>query len=194
MIAGPVQVNRAVHFDFDGAWATADIMMPTIDLKAWGPKLRHTAPKATIEQFYCGIRPHLLPFTLYGSGDFHHLTALWLRGMVQRTTVVCFDNHPDWDRRPPRWSCGGWVNRALAMRRVEHVAVWGCGNFELAWPARCFGNMAAVKSGRLALYPWTERQGPSVRKCFPCISRNDWRARRGSHQCRQRRRSRDCVR
>ena len=29
--------------------------------------------------------------------------------------LVSFDNHPDWDVRPPRWCCGGWVNRALEL-------------------------------------------------------------------------------
>ena len=51
-------------------------------------------------------------------------------------TLVSFDNHPDWDIKPPYWSCGGWAARTLYTSRVERVSVWGCGNFELRWPSR----------------------------------------------------------
>ena len=69
--------------------------------------------------FIARWRTELAPFVLYGSGDFHHLTALWLRRLTQAVVLVSFDNHPDWDVRPPRWCCGGWVNRALELPQRE---------------------------------------------------------------------------
>jgi arginase family enzyme len=114
-------------------------------------------------------------FVLYGSGDFHHLAAMLLRRVSAPVTVISFDNHPDWDIRPPHWACGGWVNRALELPNVRRVSVWGCGNFELAFPHRLFGNRRAVRDGRLEVHAWAERQPPAVQRRFPCIRRNGWR-------------------
>ena len=104
-----------------------------------------------------------------------YLTALWLRRVREPVTVVSFDNHPDWDMRPPRWACGGWVNRALELPNVQRVAVWGCGNFELAWPARLFANHAAIRTGRLTVHAWAERQSAATQRRFACVTRANWR-------------------
>ncbi len=166
--------SHALHLDLDEAWLRADLPpMPSLDLRAWGPRLRCTVPSKTIEAFYAGVRDHLSPFLLFGSGDFHHLSALWLRRIQEPFTLVCFDNHPDWDIRPPRWSCGGWINRALENSRLLKAAVWGCGNFEVRWPWRLLANRRALHTGRLQVFPWQERlprQPP-----FPAITRETWR-------------------
>jgi hypothetical protein len=94
-------------------------------------------------------------------------------------TVVSFDNHPDWDIRPPYWACGGWVNRALEMPQVKRVSVWGCGNFELAFPSRLFANRRALKAGTLEVHAWAERQKPTVQRRFNCMTRDNWRERFG---------------
>jgi hypothetical protein len=128
-----------------------------------------------VEEFYQEISPKLCDFVLYGSGDFHFLTALWLRRLRQSITLICFDNHPDWDVRPPYWGCGGWVNRALELPQVKRASIWGCGNFELAFPARLFANHRALRSGRLEVHGWTERQNRQTQKRFPCMNRKNWR-------------------
>jgi len=116
----------------------------------------------------------LPPFVLYGSGDFHHLAAALLRKVRSpAVNVVSFDNHPDWDVRPPHWACGGWINRALELPHVRRASVWGCGNFELDWPARWFGN----RDRRLDVHAWEERCSPAARARFDCIARGDWRSR-----------------
>jgi len=97
-----------------------------------------------------------MPFLLYGSGDFHYLTALRLRRIAQPVVLISFDNHPDWDVRPPKWGCGGWVNRALELPHIRHVAVWGCGNFECWWPHQIFGNRRAERTGVLEVHPWAD--------------------------------------
>jgi arginase family enzyme len=137
--------------------------------------VRFSAPAAEIEGFYQEIKSKLAPFIVYGSGDFHHLTALWLRGLADRTTVVSFDNHPDWDVRPPKWACGGWVNRALELRHIEKVSVWGCGNFECWWPGRIFGNNRAERSGRLEVHPWADDRSLKERGRSGAILQGDWR-------------------
>ena len=147
------------------------------ELRQWGPILRYSAPKSRVESFYRGIESCLSPFILYGSGDFHYLTALFVRRLSEPFTIVSFDNHPDWDRRPPRWSCGGWTCRALANSNVEQIHVWGCGNFELRFPHYLFANHAALRTGRLIPYAWAERQDPATQQRFNCITRQNWKDR-----------------
>ena len=89
--------------------------------------------------------------------------------------VVSFDNHPDWDVRPPKWCCGGWVNRALELPQVRQVSVWGCGNFECWWPGRIFGNRAAERAGRLEVHPWGDDRPEKDRQRPATILRDDWR-------------------
>ena len=146
-----------------------------MDARAWGPRIRFSAPAAEIERFDEEVKPRLAPFVVYGSGDFHHLTALWLRRLTSLTTVVSFDNHPDWDIRPPKWACGGWVNRALELTQIEKVSVWGCGNFECWWPGRIFGNNRAERSGRLEVHPWADDRTAKERTRRGAILQSNWR-------------------
>lgn len=151
--------------------------MPSRNLREWGPKLRYLAPSGVVEAFARRVVSELADFILYGSGDYHYLTVLWQRRLREPATVVSFDNHPDWDIRPPRWGCGGWVNRALELPQVQRVAVWGCGNFELAWPSRLFANTRALRSQRLEVHAWAERQSAATQRHFGCMTRGTWRAR-----------------
>jgi hypothetical protein len=174
---------NSIHLNFDDAWDSPSLPISTLDFRDWGPRLRYFAGAAALEKFDFQLPRPLPPFILYGSGDFHHLSGLWLQRAAATTssggqiTLVSFDNHPDWDMRPPRWSCGGWINRALELAAVRRVNVWGCGNFELAFPARLFANNAALRDERLIIHPWAERYGQEVRKRFDCMSRDNWRYR-----------------
>lgn len=97
--------------------------------------------------------------TFLGSGDFHHLAVALLRRLDRPVTLVHFDNHPDWVRLPPAWHCGSWVNRALELPHIYKVVTLGPCSDDLVWPQLKGGNWPALKSGRLALYPW--RHAPS---------------------------------
>lgn len=151
--------------------------LPEIDLREWGPQLRFSAPRAVIERFYGEVSSRVPPFVVYGSGDFHHLTALWLRRLDAPTVVISFDNHPDWDIRPPKWCCGSWVNRALELSNVRKVSVWGCGNFECWWPAQLFGNRLAERLGRLEVHPWADHRPLRDRQRRGAIVQSSWRER-----------------
>src|SRR5581483_5306053 len=164
-----------IHVDFDGAWPQEKMNLRAIDARAWGPKLRFSAPSALIERFYQEFGARLCPFILYGSGDFHHLSAVWLRRVTEPVTVVSFDNHPDWDIRPPKWCCGGWINRALDLPHVKRVSVWGCGSFECWWPGQIFGNRRAEQKGRLEVHPWSDDRSAAEQKRRGAIRRDNWR-------------------
>jgi arginase family enzyme len=176
-------IQSGLHLDLDGAWPRDLGNVPRIDLRRWGPRLRFTARRAEIEVFSREIAPAIsgFPYLLFGSGDFHHLSALWLRRFVDRPMVlVSFDSHPDWDVRPPRWACGGWINRALEMAPALTLAsVWGLSSFEYWWPGRLFANHGALRRERLEVHAWAdERRGRrQPRLLAAAIRPADWRDR-----------------
>jgi hypothetical protein len=150
--------------------------LPVIDARKWGPRLRFSAPPRLVAEFYREHEMNLAsPFLLYGSGDFHYLTALRLRRIAGPFVLVSFDNHPDWDVRPPKWGCGGWVNRALELSNVRRVSVWGCGNFECWWPHQIFGNRRAERKGVLEVHPWADDRPAKGRQRRGAILRDNWR-------------------
>jgi arginase family enzyme len=140
--------------------------------------LRFSAPPRLVQQF-CRERASDLaaPFLLYGSGDFHYLTAARLCFVAEPLVLVSFDNHPDWDVRPPRWACGGWVNRALELPNVRLTSVWGCGNFECWWPHQIFGNRRAERAGVLEVHPWADDRSVKDQQRRGAILRDNWRER-----------------
>jgi arginase family enzyme len=154
-----------VYLDLDGSFEPGILGLPTRDARDWGPRLRCFAPRAAMNDFIREVTTGLPPFVLYGSGDFHHVTAALLRNISKPVTLVAFDNHPDWDRRPPHWACGGWMKRALELPQVQKAVVWGLGNFELNFPARLFGDR------RVEVYGWRERYPQRGR-----IDHNNWRS------------------
>lgn len=170
-------MTRGLHLNLDDAWPGESPNLALLDAREWGPQLRFSAPGLLIEEFYRTCESRLMPFLLYGSGDFHHLSALWIRRITRPIVLISFDNHPDWDVRPPRWCCGGWVNRALELPQVKKVSVWGCGNFECWWPGRLFGNRRAERAGRLEIHPWADGRPPSDRARSGVILRAHWRER-----------------
>ena len=176
MFRGTMQQLK--HLNLDDAWRNEPFALPVVDARAWGPQLRFSAPPRLIAEFYREHETNLaVPFLLYGSGDFHYLTALRLRRVAGSVVLVSFDNHPDWDVRPPKWGCGGWVNRALELPHVRCVSVWGCGNFECWWPHQIFGNRRAERAGILEVHPWADDRPMKDRQRRGAILRENWRER-----------------
>ncbi|MDQ6656442.1 MAG: hypothetical protein M3Y80_11585 [Verrucomicrobiota bacterium] len=166
---------RCLHLNLDDAWPSGTAGLTTHDARHLGPQMRFSAPSSLIEGFFRDQAAALAPFILYGSGDFHHLSALWIRKITEPLVVVSFDNHPDWDIRPPKWCCGGWVNRALELPHVQKVSVWGCGNFECWWPGQAFGNRRAERAGRLDVHAWADDRPVNKQKRRGAIFRASWR-------------------
>jgi hypothetical protein len=164
-----------MHLNLDDAWFDLPAVLPMLDAREWGPQLRFSAPSRLIDKFFREYGSRLAPFVLYGSGDFHHLSVLWIRRVAEPVIVISFDNHPDWDIRPPKWGCGGWINRALELPNVRHVSVWGCGNFEYWWPRNLFGNRRAEREGRLDVHPWADDRSVQDRQGRGAILRENWR-------------------
>ena len=167
--------SSGLHLNLDDGWQNEPFALPFVDARDWGPQLRFSAPPRLIAEFYREHEARLPSFLLFGSGDFHHLTALWIQRVTQPVILVSFDNHPDWDVRPPKWGCGGWVNRALELPHVRRVSVWGCGNFECWWPHQLFGNRCAERAGLLEVHPWADGHPPKDQQRRGAILRDNWR-------------------
>ena len=168
--------SRTLHLNLDDAWRDEPFGLPVADARQWGPRLRFSAPPRLVAEFYQEHEANLAArFLLYGSGDFHYLTALRLCLIAEPIALVSFDNHPDWDVRPPKWGCGGWVNRALELPHVRRVSVWGCGNFECWWPHQIFGNRRAERGGILEVHPWADDRSAKDRQRKGAILRENWR-------------------
>lgn len=156
-----VSTNQ-VWFRTDDAWdfipGERKACLPVIDVREEARALRFITSAPRIERFALRHAAAFRPFTLYGSGDFHHLSAVWMRQFQEPFHLLSFDNHPDWDIRPPRWSCGAWINRALENPRVQSANIWGCGNFECNFPWRLLGNRSAAREKRLFVHPWAQEK------------------------------------
>ena len=156
-----VSANQ-VFFQTDDAWdfipEERKPSLPVVNVREEAKALRFITSAARINAFAEKHAAEFRPFTLFGSGDFHHLSAVWQRQFDEPFALLSFDNHPDWDIRPPNWSCGAWINRALENPRVESVSIWGCGSFECNFPWRFLGNRRAAKTHRLIVYPWRQRR------------------------------------
>jgi hypothetical protein len=165
-----------LHLDLDGAWPRDALPNAAyLDLQEWGAALRYCTTGRIVEDFLKTAHSRLADFTLYGSGDYHHVSSLLLRRVERPFTLVSFDNHPDWDIRPPHWCCGTWMNRALEIPNLRRIAIWGCANGELNWPGRMYANHAARCANRLDAFPWAEHTSESSRKIWHGVSRENWR-------------------
>lgn len=128
-----------------------------LDLRDIGPALRLWSRRKNIAAARARLSGAADPrpsVTFMGSGDFHHLAALLAERVAEPFTLLHFDNHPDWVRLAPRWHCGSWVNRVLALPNVQRVVTVGVCSDDLVDPGRKGGNLPALDSGRLALFPW----------------------------------------
>jgi arginase family enzyme len=155
-------LSDQIFFRTDEAWDFVPegrgFPLDVADVQEEAKGLRFITSRSKIDAFADKHRAQFRPFTLFGSGDFHHLSAVWTRQFTEPFTIFSFDNHPDWDIRPPHWSCGAWINRALENPLVETISVWGCGNFECSMPHRLLGNRRAAKTHRLLVYPWRQKR------------------------------------
>lgn len=147
-----------------------------LDLGDIGPKLRLWSRGKTIDAARARIEAAGEPrpsITFMGSGDFHHLAVLLIERVAEPFTVLHFDNHPDWVRLAPRWHCGSWVNRVLALPSVQRVVTVGPCSDDLENPGRKGGNLAALDAGRLALFPW--QHAPSRARRIAGGPGHEWR-------------------
>jgi len=144
-------------------WSSAG----TLDLRDLGPRLRLWSRERTMRQARARLAGAVREepgVYLLGSGDFHHVAVLLHEQAREPITLVHIDNHPDWVRLAPRWHCGAWVNRALELPHVRRVITLGPCSDDLVRPDLKGGNLPALCSGRLVLFPWQHAPSKTWRR------------------------------
>lgn len=128
----------------------------------WGARIRLACTFARFWEFQrrletlFGPVDDTPPLTLYGSGDFHHVTLALLRRLTTPFNLLVLDKHPDWVRRVPVLHCGTWLAHALqlpGLRRVFHVG--GDLDFDNAY--RWLAPWGELRSGRIVVLPAVRR-------------------------------------
>ncbi len=141
-----------------------------IRLSDWGPSIRMGCGFGRFRRFERALgkalgdaqddRPRL---TLYGSGDFHHVSLALLRRQGRPFNLLMIDNHPDWMRGLPFLHCGTWLFHAARLpmvRRIVHA-----------------GGEVDFDNGFRWLAPWPELRGGkiTVLPAFRRFERGGWR-------------------
>jgi hypothetical protein len=101
-------------------------------------------------------KDHTPAITLYGSGDFHHVSLALLHRLAAPCNLLILDNHPDWMRGVPFLHCGTWVYHAARLpmiRRVFHVG----GDVDFDNYYRPLAPWPALQSGAIRVFPGIRR-------------------------------------
>lgn len=94
--------------------------------------------------------------TLFGSGDFHHVTLALLARLREPFNLLVLDKHPDWMRGIPFLHCGTWLRHALRLRNLRRVFHCG-GEADFDNGYRWLAPWADLCSGRATVYPASRR-------------------------------------
>jgi len=163
-------MSRVRVIDLDGSLA------PQSDLAAlrtaewihgpeWGLRIRIGCTFATFGSFQRWLFATPVAtspvVTLYGSGDYHHVTLALLRRIEQPFNLLLLDKHPDWMRGIPFLHAGTWLRHALRLPMLKRV--FHCGgelDFDNAW--RWMAPWSEIRSGRVVVFAAARRfvRGP----------------------------------
>ena len=147
-----------------------------VDCRDLGPALRlWSRPKALAalrERIGVALPETLGPLIVFGgSGDFHHVTPLLLSRALEaagrpETTVLHFDNHPDWVRFGAGAHCGSWVGLAARLDGVAKLVTIGVCSNDIERPAAKGADLALVTEERVELYAYRAPGSlPAVQVC-----------------------------
>jgi hypothetical protein len=125
--------------------------------RPWGPALRLACAFGRFHRFE-RMLDRLLPpggvpaATLYGSGDFHHVSLALLRRQPGPVNLLMLDNHPDWMRWVPFLHCGTWLYHAARLPQVRQIFhVGGDVDFDNAY--RLMAPWPLLQAGKVRVVP-----------------------------------------
>jgi arginase family enzyme len=159
--------------DLDGSLAAQNRLRAryrptTIAAQEWGPKIRLGCRFGRFRRFerqlsqWCSGPANKAPaVTLYGSGDFHHVSLALLRRLTRPLNLLVIDNHPDWMRGVPLLHCGTWVYHAAQLPHVQHVFHVG-GDVDFDNYYRWMAPWGMLRQGKISVFPGIRqfRRGP----------------------------------
>lgn len=133
------------------------------DLRAWGPRIRMACGfrafakfEADLEAKIGGVHDASPSLTLYGSGDFHHVSLALIRRLAEPVNLLVIDKHPDWMRGVPLLHCGTWLHHAGRLPNVRTIFhVGGDLDFDNAY--RPLAPWPWLRSGKVRVIPAIRR-------------------------------------
>lgn len=134
-----------------------------VPLQSWGPRLRLACSRRRFAHFERSLATELGSprdrepgLTLYGSGDFHHVSLALLRRLEGPFNLLMLDKHPDWMRGLPFAHCGEWLHEALRLPGLKKVYHLG-GELDFDNLYRWMAPWPELRSGRIVVLPAVRR-------------------------------------
>jgi hypothetical protein len=157
---------RAQILDLDGSLAPQAAVQArcrpvTVPLRSWGPSIRMACAFHRFRRFEHELGALAPPgeepaLTLYGSGDFHHVSLALVRRLRQTCNLLVLDKHPDWMRFIPFPHCGTWLYHAARCPHVRHVFHAG-GELDFDNHYRWLAPWPDLRGGRITVFPAVRR-------------------------------------
>src|SRR5271166_4267686 len=116
--------------DLDGSLNAQSGLFPPevaarVPARLWGPQIRLACTFGTFERFRRWLDAALGSddpgITLYGSGDFHHVSLALLKRLRGPFNLLVLDKHPDWMRGIPFLHCGTWLHHASRLQQLRSI-------------------------------------------------------------------------
>lgn len=130
-----------------------------ISASDWGPKIRISCSNKRFQDFERVLADRIGSLvdpepqvSLYGSGDFHHVTLALLRRLTTPFNLFIIDKHPDWMVGMPFLHCGTWVSHALQLPGLQNVFHLG-GDLDFDNSFRWLAPWKALRSRKVTVFP-----------------------------------------
>lgn len=125
-----------------------------VDGKAYATGVRLWLNQTDIPALTEILSPSQDTITLYGSGDYHHMSSLLVKQFQEPFSLIVFDHHPDWDILPPKIACGSWVSRAVEHEAIQRIILIGIASEDISSPSIYTANLKSLTHNGLCIYPY----------------------------------------
>ncbi len=127
-----------------------------VSLRDWGPRVRLACRFGAFRSFEKALAdmPSAIEpvITLFGSGDFHHVSLALVRRLPGPFNLLVLDKHPDWMRGIPFLHCGTWLYHAARLPQIRHVFHVG-GELDFDNHYRRLAPWPLLASGKVRVFP-----------------------------------------
>lgn len=133
------------------------------DLRAWGPRIRMACGFRSFARFEDDLTSKIgnehepsPRLTLFGSGDFHHVSLALARRLTEPVNLLVIDKHPDWMRGIPVLHCGTWLYHAGRLPNVRTIFHAG-GDLDFDNAYRPLAPWPWLRNGKVRVFPAVRR-------------------------------------
>jgi hypothetical protein len=156
-------MTRVRILDLDDSLAPQTDLFPGaewVPARDWGPRIRLACGFRTFDKFRSWLddppQDGAPRVTLYGSGDFHHVTLAFLGRIRGPFNLLVLDKHPDWMRGIPFLHCGTWLRHALRLPGLRRAFLCG-GETDFDNTYRLLAPWPEILRGRVLVFPARRR-------------------------------------